>query len=65
MAVFFQNIDKVGSPRLETEQSSSSIQEQLAKLRSELDHESIDNTNERKRIQREIKRLERLDSVMG
>ena len=64
MAVFFQNIDKVGSPRLEAEQSSSSIQEQLAKLRSELDHESI-NTNERKRIQREIKRLERLDSVMG
>ena len=64
MAVFFQNIDKVGSPRLEAEQSSSSIQEQLAKLRSELDHESI-NTNEHKRIQREIKRLERLDSVMG
>lgn len=62
MAVFFKNIDTPSTPR-SIEKSESSIQEQLASLRAELEKRPQDAT-ERKEIQRKIKRLERLDALM-
>lgn len=62
MAIFFQTIDKPRSPEWIPE--TQNIKNQLASLRAELSAQPEDKTNERKEIQRKIKRLERLDAVM-
>ncbi|MFZ2256021.1 MAG: hypothetical protein WAW59_01565 [Patescibacteria group bacterium] len=64
MTVFFQTIDRSESVRNTPEKPSPSIQEQLATLRAELEKKPVKNIYERKEIQRKIKRLERLNSVM-
>ena len=64
MTVFFQTIDRSESVRNTPEKLSTSIQEQLATLRAELEKKPVKNIDERKEIQRKIKRLERLNSVM-
>lgn len=66
MTVFFQNIEKSTWPR-NTAENALSTKDKLDALRRELsnlEQKPPQNIEERKRIQREIKRLERLDALM-